>query len=291
MNIKSLSIALLISLNFAVLTLESQTLYQFYDSNGKTVEFEEIIQQCNQSDMVFFGELHNNPVAHWVSVEIVRGMSNPNGQLYFGLEMFERDQQNVLDDLNNGFITLSDLEKYTRTWPNYDTDYKPILEEAVQHDYKVIATNIPRQYASFVYKHGLDSLFRISIDKSLIPDNDFIIDTTLVTYAALIEMAQSMGAGHGDHNFVSAQAVKDKTMAESSLGFFSKGDKLFHLNGAYHSKNREGIIWYILQDQPELGILSIQSIETPTPEIFEPQEDNASDFYLFINENITKSYE
>lgn len=291
MAIKSLSIALLFTLNFTVLTIESQTLYQFYNSKGKAVEFEEVIRQCNQNDMVFFGELHNNPVAHWASIEVLNGLSNPNGQLYFGLEMFERDQQYVLDDLNNRIITISDLEKYTRTWPNYNTDYKPILKAALQHNYKIIGTNIPRQYASFVYKHGLDSLFALSINHSFIPNRNFIIDTSLITYSALIEMAQSMGAGHGDHHFVSAQAIKDKTMAESSLRFFSKGDKLLHLNGAYHSKNREGIIWYILQDQPELEIISIQTIETSSPEIFELQEDNTSDFYLFVNEKITKSYE
>ncbi len=40
--------------------------------------------------------------------------------------------------------------KYSRPWPNYNSDYKPLVEFIRSINKTVLGGNIPRRYASFV---------------------------------------------------------------------------------------------------------------------------------------------
>ena len=54
------------------------------------------------------------------------------------------------------------LKAAANLWPNYWTDYHPLVDMAKEHGLPFIATNIPRRYASFVYQHGLSDLDSLS---------------------------------------------------------------------------------------------------------------------------------
>ena len=62
-------------------------------------------------------------------------------------------------------------------------------------------------------------------------------------------------------NFARAQAIKDATMAYFILQNLKPGQTFLHFNGDYHSKNFEGIVWYLRQKQPDLKILTLSSVE------------------------------
>src|SRR5690606_22637533 len=107
---------------------------------------------------------------------------------------------------------------------------------AKENKLKFIATNIPRRYASIVAKKGLDSLNTIiENEKSFMME--LPVEVTLET-PGYREMVEMMGdhAGASAMNFVSAQAVKDATMAESISKNLEKGKLFIHYNGDYHSK-------------------------------------------------------
>ena len=40
--------------------------YQLFDKNGKKVSFEKVVKKAKESDVVLFGEFHDNPIAHWL---------------------------------------------------------------------------------------------------------------------------------------------------------------------------------------------------------------------------------
>ena len=73
-------------------------------------------------------------------------------QLIIGAEMFERDQAEIMKNYLNGSLDEKEFEKQMRLWNNYKTDYKPLLNFAKEHKINYVATNVPRRYASLLYK-------------------------------------------------------------------------------------------------------------------------------------------
>ena len=267
-----------------------QVAYELFDDKGREISAEKMMQRVKTADVIIFGELHDNPICHWLELEILTAISDTDHSCVLGMEMFERDQQMVLDDLMNGVFPLKRLDQYTRTWPNYATDYKPLLSMALERDVPIIATNIPRQYASFVFNHGIDSLSSLRIPPQFIPDLEFKVDTSLSSYAEVLDMGQQM-PGHGSENFLYAQAIKDVSMAERLFKERKDGHQLYHINGAFHSKNKEGICHYLLKMDPDLDIVTIQSREVENPQVFQQQKDDIASFYLQVNAQMTKTYE
>ena len=65
-------------------------------------------------------------------------------RLVLSMEMFEKDNQEKVNDYLAGKITEEEFIKTSRPWPRYITDYKPMIEFAKAHKIPVIASNIPR---------------------------------------------------------------------------------------------------------------------------------------------------
>ena len=52
--------------SFHGLAQEKLEAYRIYSSNGKVVSFEEMTRVLAKNDVVLFGEMHNNPIDHWL---------------------------------------------------------------------------------------------------------------------------------------------------------------------------------------------------------------------------------
>ena len=77
---------------FSLNTLLAQDLpaYKIYNSKGKEVTFNAMIKQANAADLVLFGEFHDNPIAHWLQLELTQQLFAVHGtNLQLGFEMFE----------------------------------------------------------------------------------------------------------------------------------------------------------------------------------------------------------
>lgn len=194
----------------------------------KSCKTEKIVKQLSDYDVVLFGELHNNSIVHWLQLKFTEALyQQKNSQLILGAEMFERDNQPQLDRYLSGKLDPKNLKDSVRLWNNYITDYKPLLDFAKTKNLKFIAGNIPRKYASQVAKQGLESLNTLDTkEKTYIAT--LPIKVTLDT-PGYKEMKTMMG-DHADDlkvmNFISAQAVKDATMAESIINNLEPGKPL-----------------------------------------------------------------
>lgn len=114
--------------------------------------------------MVFFGELHDNPVAHWLELEITKDIHTDKGKdLILAAEMFETDNQLIIDEYFSDIIKESSFEKEVRLWKNYQTDYKPLISFAKENGLRFVASNIPRRYASIANPFFSVSLFKDAI--------------------------------------------------------------------------------------------------------------------------------
>ena len=68
--------------------------YQIFDDQGKSSNYEKMFKDCQKADIILFGELHNNPISHWLQYELTNDLYNSVGEnLVLGAEMFETDNQ------------------------------------------------------------------------------------------------------------------------------------------------------------------------------------------------------
>jgi len=123
--------------------------YMLYKENGKKVKYDKMVEVAKGADMVLFGEYHTNPISHWLQIELTKALYEAKGvDLVLGAEMFEADNQLILDEYLTDLITETKFEEEARLWKNYKTDYKPLVLFAKENDLAFMATNIPRRYAN-----------------------------------------------------------------------------------------------------------------------------------------------
>lgn len=261
--------------------------YQLYNKAGKKVDFGKMVKSLSEKDVILFGELHNDPIAHWMQLELTKKLDENRG-LTLGAEMFERDNQLAINRYLSGEIDAKGLDTMARLWTNYKTDYKPLLDYAKDNEIDFIATNIPRRYASMVYKNGFEILDSLpKEEKEWIAPLPIKYDPELPGYEAMLTMMSD----HANENFPKAQAIKDATMAHSIYERFKEDKSLFiHYNGAYHSNNFEGIYWYLKQLQEPLNIGTITTVLQKDVSKLEKENKGVADFILVVDEDMTTTY-
>ena len=264
--------------------------YKVYKQKGKKSDFNDLVKACNDADIVLFGELHNSSIAHWLQLELTKALHEKKGdKLVLGAEMFEADNQLLIDEYLSGAISEKSFEREARLWPNYSTDYKPLMSIAQEQKLRFIATNIPRRYASKVAKEGLSSLDGLSSEaKSYIAPLPVEVDSTLPGYNALLSMG--MGPHGSGENFMNAQAIKDATMAHFISENLGKNQTFMHYNGAYHSNNFEGISWYLKNKNPNLKIVTISCVTLADINKLDDESKDLANFIISIDEDVTTTY-
>jgi len=266
--------------------IAQETAYTIYTSTGKKTTYKKMIGELAKKDIVLFGELHNNPISHWLELEVTKSLDKKN-DLTLGAEMFEADNQDALNDYLAGTIDEKGLDTVARLWTNHDTDYAPLLDYARDNGISFVATNIPRRYASMVNKQGgfsaLDSLS--DEEKSWIAPLPIEYDPTLPQYKKILDML----GDHATPDLVKAQAIKDATMAHFILDNFTSG-QFIHYHGAFHSNYYEGILWYLQQSRPEFSYVTISTVSQANINSLDKENKGVADFIICVDEDMTSTY-
>lgn len=265
--------------------------YLLYSGQGKGTNYKKMMKALKEADVVFFGEYHNNTIAHWLELEVLRDLAEVHDDWVAGCEMFEADDQMWVDQYLAGTLTADSMMKKARIWPNYKTDYHPILAFCKEKGIPMIATNVPRPYARMVSRGGFEAL-------DTLPDNEkawfcpmpISPDYELPSYAEMIKMMSGHAGGMDPKNFVNAQALKDATMAHFLIKNMPEGSHFYHFNGSYHSDNKEGIIWWLKKQKPGLKVVNITTREYPEIEKFQAEDKGVADFILYVPERMTHTY-
>ena len=260
--------------------------YQIFDKKGKKSSYEKVLKASEKTDVVLFGEIHDNSLVHWLQLEFTKDLAQRK-PLVLGAEMLEADNQKQIDQYLKGEINQKQLDSSARLWKNYKTDYKPLVDFAKDKKINFIATNVPRRYASLVFKKDLVALDSLSaLEKSWIAPLPIEFDINLPGYKGMM----SMQGGHAGEKMPKAQAIKDATMAY----FINKNRKensiFVHYNGTYHSDNYEGINWYLRKLDADIQIVTIAMVEQKDITKLEAEHYNKADFILVIDEDVTKTY-
>lgn len=261
--------------------------YTVFDSKGKVSSYEKILEEAKKADVILFGELHDNPICHWLQYELTNDLyQSKKENLILGAEMFEADDQISINEYLQGKISDKTLKDEVKLWNNFATDYKPLLNFAKDNHLNFVAANIPRRYANLVYNKGIEKLDSLDPEaKKWICPLPMKYDPELKCYKEIFESA----GGHGGQNLPKSQAVKDATMAYFILKNWSKGKTLIHYNGSYHSNYHQGIEWYLHQERPDLKVMTIGSTEQAGIDTLAKATVDLADFILCTPETMTKT--
>jgi len=107
--------ALLFLTSITVAVFAQKPAYRLYRENGKKTKYEKMLVAASEADIVLFGEYHNNPIVHWLQLELTRDLYLIKGEkMVLGAETFESDNQLILDEYFSGLITEEKFEEEAR---------------------------------------------------------------------------------------------------------------------------------------------------------------------------------
>ncbi|HRY84811.1 MAG TPA: ChaN family lipoprotein [Candidatus Cloacimonadota bacterium] len=249
----------------STLILASQLMAENYriisTKNGKDVSIRSWAKELAKSDVVFFGEKHDDPTLHSLQRQLLPVLHKQQKRLIVSFEMFERDVQSVIDAYLKDELTEAEFLQQSRPWGNYDPDYRSLLEYAKRENLKVLAANIPREYASRVVRSGTEFLESLSPEEQKLMAKE--ISAPAGTYKESFLQTMGLVTAHGmpgDANVMDrlfyAQCMKDDTMAESIKLALEANPKhkVIHFNGDFHSRSYLGTVERLKNRLPKLRI-------------------------------------
>lgn len=243
---------------------KDNTHYYYQD---KEISLNKAVNIAKDYDVVFFDEYHDQASIHQQELAFFKAMYKNDQDMILSMEMFERDVQPVMDKYLASEISEEEFKNNSRPWPNYQEDYRPLVEFAKVHDIYVLAGNIPRRMAAQYAKTGDFSLIS-EADKQYLPEKQ------LIEHGAYYEkftnlMNNSDGAQHMILSkdkvelFYKAQTLKDDTMAESINNYVlaHKNTRVLHVQGAFHGDEHLGVVEKLHKLNPNLKLLVITPVE------------------------------
>ena len=260
--------------------------YAVFDGQGKKLSHKRLLSTVASGDIVLFGEEHDNPIAHWLQLIVARDLA-ARGPLFLGAEMFEADDQGTLDRYLHGGIDQAAFDTLARLWPNYATDYAPLVDLAKEKGLPFTATNVPRRYARAVSKGGYAALDTVPADqRAWMAPLPIAFDPALPGYVKMMAMMED----HGTPEMVMAQALKDATMAHFIAQHAKKGVRYLHFNGSFHSDFHEGIGWYLQRSVPDLKRVTISTVSQAQLERLDPAFQGQADIILCVDAAMTRTH-
>ena len=296
--------------------------YRLYDANGKSASLQDVFEAMSGAGIVFIGETHDDPVAHTLEAELLRGAFDRYASvtdkakarpLALSLEMFERDVQVVLDEYLAGLIPERQFLASSRPWNNYQTDYRPLVEFAREHQLPVLAANAPERYVNRAARLGRTSLDELSpTAKNWLAPLPYGLPSP--AYAAkfnqLMEGMRGRGhpapeqppadaampAGHAGHStayLLDAQTLRDATMAYTIAEYLKRqpGALVLHVNGNFHSEERMGVPEQLLRYLPQTRMIVITIVPGAGSLNFDAARmRNLGDFVVVTDSALPRSF-
>ena len=72
--------------------------YKIFNSKERPVTYSKLLKNAKESDVILFGEFHDNPIIHWLQLELTIDLYSIDTNLVLGSEMLEVDDQLVIDE-------------------------------------------------------------------------------------------------------------------------------------------------------------------------------------------------
>ncbi len=261
--------------------------FQIIDSQMlKPLTVSQLAHALKDFDVVFIGEAHSNHASHLFEMQLMAELHTLRPNQVLSLEMFNRDQQTILNRYLDGEIGEVYLKVKAPTWSNYVAAYRPLVEYAKQHFIPVIAANASGDIVRCIGREGEDYLKKLSEEeREFIAQSPFIDNAKYrKRYMEFLDNARKLDDDAKEKSYL-AQLSRDNTMAESLYRAWQDNPEaqIIHINGSFHSDFYLGTVAALKARAPQLTIAVIAPITQETPE--HPQysdEDLTKGQYLYL---------
>jgi uncharacterized iron-regulated protein len=262
----------------------------FDSARGQFSDFESMVATLAKADVVFVGEQHDDPNTHRLERAILEGLALRRSGLILSLEMFERDVQDRVEQFRLGHLSETQFLATSRPWPRYATDYKPLVDFAIDNKWPIVAANIPRPIASEIAKTGLDVLR----DKAAPDSTWFAKEALCPTDDEYFKRFKEVMGTHANAEqvqlYYASQCLKDETMAESIVRAWQAAAAAtpgtrplaVHYNGAFHSDSGLGTASRVQRRLPNartvvVSVVPVKSLDDLTPD----EHKGKGDYVIF----------
>lgn len=248
--------------------------YKLYSPSGDFISLANLPAEIKQADVILIGEWHTHAGIHRFQADMLKQLSAGKRPVALSMEQITRDKQNLLDEYLSGQIGEQYFIQQSNAWPNYASDYRPLVEFAKRSGMDVIAANAPKHIVRCIGRQGVDYLAKLSSE-----ERGFVAET-INTGDSLYKEKFMASMHHGEpeqtERQYAAQMTWDETMAESITHYLAKHPEtlVVHVAGKFHTENGLGTATSILNRNPDLKVVII----TPYTEI----TSNASDYQLEV---------
>jgi uncharacterized iron-regulated protein len=186
-----------------------------HSRTGHYISQQQLFSDLTRYPLVYVGELHDNPASHRLQVEILKAMQARHpGKVALGMEMFNNEQQDVLDQWVAGELSEKEFLRESRWFDNWRSDfelYRELLEYSRDQRIPVIALNVPKALGRKVSMTPLDQLDEETREQ--LPEMD-MSDTYQRTMVEKIFGAHGAG-GSMLESFLRRQTLWDEAMASA----------------------------------------------------------------------------
>ncbi|ENM5761783.1 ChaN family lipoprotein [Vibrio mimicus] len=243
--------------------------YQLATPKGERISIQNLPADIENADVILIGEWHTHAGIHRFQTDLLKQMVENGHPMALSMEQFARDAQPVLDEYLAGEIGEQYLIQKANAWPNYESDYRPLVEFAKSQQLPIIAANAPKPIVRCIGRVGIDYIERLTPDQRQWIAAE--INTQDSPYKSTFMASMHHGNPAQNENQFAAQVTWDETMAESIVRYLKTNPerKVLHIAGMFHTQQGLGTAASILRRNPNLKVVII----TPVGDITTQSDD------------------
>ena len=192
------------------------------------------VERMAEADLVLLGESHDNPEHHMGQLAVIAAMHEAGKPIAVGLEMFQRQEQEVLDAWVAGRMSEEEMQiAFARNWGEMWPLYRDIFIYCRDRNIPMLGLNVPREITRQVAREGFGSLSGEQLGR--LPA--IACDVTPEYEGFLRRVLGGHGSEKTFTNFCEAQLVWDTAMAVHSLEYLKAhpGETVVILCGYIHA--------------------------------------------------------
>ncbi|MGF1763759.1 ChaN family lipoprotein [Aliivibrio kagoshimensis] len=234
--------------------------YQLLSPNQQKIDVTHFTQQIKDADVVLVGEWHTHAGIHRFQSDLLRSMHQIHPDVALSMEQFSRDKQSVVNQYLSNDIGEQTLISEANAWPNYESDYRPLVEFAKQNNLNIIASNAPKSIVRCIGREGIDYLNKLpETQRAWLATSISLADSP---YQRHFLASMHHGTETQNLNQYAAQVTWDDTMAESIVSYLTAhpNSQVMHIAGKFHIENGLGTAASILARAPHLNVVVVSPI-------------------------------
>jgi uncharacterized iron-regulated protein len=278
----------------------------FEGETGRPATWEDVMDGVAWADVIFLGEVHDHLEGHQVQTALVEDTLARFPGTAVSMEMFERNDQDVVDRYLRGEIDATALVEQTKSlgWGSspedkdldsagrrelWDAFYQPTVDAAKRFGSPIIAANAPRDYVRKARNEGYDTLRSLPTEERALFEIPDALEQGIYRRRfneVMLRDGESMRnpevRSRIDNTFRSQQ-VWDATMGLSVAKAFDTvppPPKVIHLVGGFHVDNRGGTVTRLLEARPDSRVLTIQVIPAESRSL-QPDDRRRADIIIY----------